>query len=290
MENEYNAHISEALDFLEKAQRGEHTAYSFGWGQRVDQTIVGLEREHLTVVGGSNKSGKSIHSLNTVYHNIRAGYKVLYVPTEMSAKNIIIRLGCRKLGILLRNTKVRGGLSPDEVYELNKEIMRLNKAPLVVLDETYPTYELVERYVEKHSPEIVVIDHFQRMNPENDNTAMGYRDLAQRLKHLAVAYHVPVLVMSQVNYKEGWCERLEDGTFQYTFQLMGTRWTNELHGEADKVLYLHNVGRDFPDLRGVGHVIYHSIRDYDADGYSAVRLDYNKLLVTDLEDDEEVPA
>lgn len=278
--DEQNTHIQRALDRFEAIQQGEQKlSYTFGWGPDVDNRILGLEPEQLVVVGGPNKSGKSIHGLNTVYHNIRAGHKVLYFPTEMSGAAIVSRLVCRKLGIELRDYKTKGALTPEQQQSVLREIKNLQQAPLVIVDDPYPDYEMVEGFVQKHSPEIVVIDHFQRMNPGNKSLPEGYRDLAQKLKHLAMTYKVPVLVMSQVNYADGWCELKEDGSFDYTIQLMNTRWTNELHGEADKVLYLHNVGRDYPMYKGQGHIIYHSIRDYDADGYSRVNLDFNRLYV-----------
>ncbi len=274
-----HSHIQEALDHFEKVEQGGHLAYTFGWGTEIDDKILGLEPGNFVVVGGENKHGKTTHAINTTYHNIRRGHSVLYVTMEISPKWIVYRLVARKLGLSLKSLKVRGALTPEQRVRVKEELINLDKSRLTVLNGS--TLEVIEQAVEKYQPELVIVDHFQRMDPETDNLAQGYKHVAQGLKQLAVEQEIPVMVLSQVLFKDGWVDLNKAGEFEYTIQLMGTRWTNELHGEADKVLYLHNVGRQYPAFRGRGHVIYHSIRDYEAEGFSVLKLDYGKMFVGD---------
>lgn len=258
---------------------------TFGWVPELDERIGGLEPENLVVVAGENKAGKTTHAVNTVFANASAGKQVLVVTTEVSAKWYLFRLVCRALGYSLGDIK-RGVLDNKQSFEVFKQLERFRNFPIRVADFPHCTYEDIRREVESTNPDLVVVDHFQRLDPWNENIAQGYKTLAQNLKQLAVTHSVPIMVLSQVFLSEGWFE-YRQGSFQYTIQLMRTKWTNELHGEADKVLYLHNLGSYMPAYKGVGHVILHSLRDYEAGGgYIPVHLDYNKQYVGVKPNDE----
>jgi len=259
---------------------GTAKAYTLGWGEEVDQRIVGMEPENLIVLGGENKAGKTTFAINTTYHNIKAGHKVLYVTTEITGKWIAFRLVARKLGFSIRQIKeARTALTPEQQADIYQELARLSKTELVVMDKAHPTAFDIEDAVQSHRPDIVVVDHFQRLDPNNDAIPVGYREAVQRLKQMAVTQQIPVLLLSQVNFRDGWREVDASGDIRYTIQLMGSKWSSELHGEADKVMYIDNVARALPGYAGVGHLIYHSVRDYEAEGYSILKLDYSRLFV-----------
>lgn len=257
--------------YLSDLLKGERRAYSLGLGQDADSRSGGLEPEHLTVVAGQNKDGKTSLSVNTVYAALNADVNTLVITTEVSAKWYIYRLVSRITGVPL--TKLRTGrLTTEETEDFKAGLEALRESPFHVADRPRCTLGMVREAIEEHCPAIAVVDHFQRLDPETSEIAVGYKRVAQGLKELAVSYKTAMLVLSQVVVADGWCSPV-DGDFLYDITKMRTRWTNEIQGEADKLMFFHNIGRQMPVYPNRGHLIYHSMRDYPSEGYSPLYVD-----------------
>lgn len=271
---------SDAASYFEKLCRGEVEGRSFGWGREVDEITLGAHPEQLIVIGGENKAGKSTFAVNTLAANLNQGMRTLYVTTELTQKWIEYRLVCRKLGISMwQIRKARTRLTSEQKQDVFRYLAGLEDAPLYILDSPYAPFAEVERVVQKWEPDMVIIDHFQRMDHEDDSIPVGYRRLAQRLKQMAVKYEVPVMVLSQVRLEPDWFS-FDGSEFTYILQKMRTEWTNSLHGEADMVMYLHNLERSrLPQFRGTVNLIYHSMRDLPSEGYTPVEVELDKQRV-----------
>lgn len=254
--------VEEAAKYLDLLQKGNVPRYTFGWGKEVDVRTGGMEPENLIVVAGGNKQGKTLAAVNTVYANLEAARRVLVVTTEISAKWYLYRVASRSLGISLARIR-QGSLTSQEYSQVVHELSRFST--LTIGDHPHCRFKDIEKDVETNKPDIVVIDHFQRLDPEAHSEASGYKKISQLLKQLAVTYRIPVLVLSQTHLDDGWV-KYENGHYEYDHTKMRTRWTNELHGEADKVLYLNNLGFSLQS-KGV-HIIYHSMRDYPSGGFT----------------------
>ncbi len=269
----------EAFEYFKRLSKGEE-GMSFGWGEEVDDKTLGAEPEQMIVLGGESKAGKTTFAINTLATNVGAGVRCLYVTAELSAKWILYRLVCRELGFTMKQVwKPKRYMTREERRMFARGLMEYPSDDLYVFDPHYRTFSSIEDAVDRFAPDLVFIDHFQRLDPQNENLPRGFRDLAQQLKQLAVESECAIVVLSQVKLDaggpkvQGWQDF--DGTnFTYTLHKMRTGWTNELHAEADKVLYLHNLGRYYKEFKGLQNVIYHSLRDLPSEGYSTVKVDF----------------
>jgi KaiC/GvpD/RAD55 family RecA-like ATPase len=241
----------------------------------------GLEPEHLTVIAATNKAGKTTLVANSVFHCLQTGVKALVISTETTNKYMVYRVAARLRGMDL--SRLRKREFSTEEYVLLRDTVRSiadvaeEGSTLIIEDAAYPCIELIEDLVAMHSPDIVYVDHFQRLNPEHESAAQGYKRVAQVLKGTAVENVCAVVCMSQVGLTDGWATE-RDGVWEYDFTKMRTRWTNEIQGEADKLIFWHWLRGAYPNT---GHLIYHSLRDYPSDGYSELYIDMSKMYINE---------
>jgi len=267
------------LNYLEKAKNHDLNFLSFGWGKDIDDRTMGLEPENLVIVAGANKSGKTTMAVNTAAHNAENGAKTLVVTTEVTPQQYILRLVCREIGISLRDIR-EGNLSQDQ-HDAAMERSRhyANLSTLRVIGRGHCTTSDVEFDIRNYGPELVIVDHLQRIDPETDNNALGYKHVSQKLKQLALEYEVPVMVLSQVTMNDDWVDVGDNGDYEYKMDSMSLRWSKEPLGEGDKILFLHNLERSNIRHKGLMNVIFHSLRDYESGGYKTVRVNYNHQKV-----------
>lgn len=266
--------FEDAAQYLTKAFNEDLTFFTFGWGREIDERTMGIEPENLVIVGGDTKAGKTTHAVNTVGRNIQAGHKVLVFTTEVTSKQYIIRLACWATGISIVQVR-KNALTTEQKSLLFKAIYRLREGRLLaVVDRPFGTISDLEDAVYETEPNLVVVDHLQRLNPEHEQFAVGYKYISQRLKQIAVQNEIGVLTLSQIRLQPEWFSVSESGHFHYELNKMSTAWTKEPLGEGDKILFLHNLGRDIPQYNGFGNIIYHSLRDYESGGYDTVPLNY----------------
>lgn len=251
----------EVTAFLERVYSGEKLQYSFGWGATVDAATYGLEPEQMIILAGDAKNGKTLSAVNTAYVNSKEGKRVLIVTTEMSRGSYLLRLVSRELGIPLARIRA-GETDPQERVDIAQCIASIAGRPLFIVEHPLCTTEELTEAVAETMPELVIVDHLQRMQYSGDNPALGYKKIALAIKNLAVAWRIPFLVLSQVTFGEGWRTQDAAGKIMYDTSRMTTQWSRAPIAEADKVLVLDNVGMTRPDRRGDMNLVIHSMRDY----------------------------
>lgn len=250
----------EADRYLDKVADGKIKRLSLGLGKTVDRETCGAENENLIIVAGETKGGKTLTAINIVAENIRQGVRVLVVTTEVSAVSYMLRLVSRQARIPL--SAMREPMRSEDRELVGKALLYNKRLPLYITDRPLCTVDEIGQAIYETVPELVVVDHLQRVQYSGDNPAIGYKNVALKLKNFAVVMGIPIVLLSQVTFGDGWCEPLEDGTLRYHTDRMTTRWSKEPVMEADKVLVLHNLGLHRPDKRGDANLIVHSMRDY----------------------------
>ncbi len=235
---------------------------------------MGLEQENLVILGGQNKAGKTTLAVNTVDEALVAGLRVLVVTTEISAVQYVLRLASKRERLSLRDIRAND-LNPRQRMALDSALRgKIAHADLEILDKPNATVQEVIRHAQEHIPDILVIDHLQRLNLLNNNMALGIKEGCLELKNLAIRASIPILLLSQTQHGEGWYEKTDDDQIQYRLSNMSTRWGREPLGEGDKILFFHNLAREFPEEKYIdrANLIVHSQRDYESGDIIPVRI------------------
>lgn len=256
------SHVAgEALQFVNRVYAGEVHSLTLGLGKTVDNETFGLEPENLVIVAGETKGGKTLTAVNTVYHNLAAGRRALVITTEVGSVSYLLRLIARHTKIPL--SKIRDQSLPEEGQRRVKDALSISQSwPLYIAERPLCTYDEIQRAAYETEPELIVVDHLQRLATTGDHYPLALKNIVLKVKTLAVALRLPILLLSQVTFGDGWCEQDSDGKLIYKTERISTRWSREPVMEADKVLILHNMGLHRPDRRGDANLIVHSMRDY----------------------------
>lgn len=255
---------TQAGRYLDRVASGKVKRLSFGLGKAVDDETGGLEDENLIIVAGETKAGKTVTAVNIAYANIKSGVRTLVITTEVSATSYILRLVTRDTAVPL--SVMRVPLGSGDRKAVDESLALFGQRPLYIADQPLCTLDDIGRSILEADPELVIIDHLQRIQYSGDNPALGFKNVALKLKNYSVKLGIPIVLLSQVTFGEGWCETLSDGTVQYRAERMTTRWSKEPVMEADKVLVLHNRGQHSLAHRGQANLIVHSMRDYSSGG------------------------
>lgn len=247
----------------------------------LDELTMGLEEENLFILGAGNKHGKTTFAVNTVAHNLDEGHTVLVVTTEVSARQYLLRLLARETKTSLRDIR-QNKLSDAKKRYLQDELRRLGENPLYVVEAPLCTTEDIGRAIYDVLPDVVVVDHLQRIQWPGDNSALGLKDVSLTLKNYAITQKIPILLLSQLTFEDGW-EKREGDKVRYDFTKVRTRWSREPHGEADKLLFLHNLEQTYhePHFKGRANVILHSMRDYASGDVVPVRTNMEHQWIGD---------
>jgi replicative DNA helicase len=271
----------EASEYLDKIAKGEVRRLSLGLGNSVDRETYGAESENLIIIAGETKGGKTLTAINVVAANIGLGIRVLVVTTEVSAVSYMLRLVSRQTHIPL--SRMRDGMDATERECVGRALDRNKRLPLFIADRPLCNLDEISEAVWETAPELVVVDHLQRIQYTGDNPALGYKNVALKLKNLAVTNRIPIVLLSQVTFGEGWCEQMSDGSLNYHIDRMTTRWSKEPVMEADKVLVLHNRGLYRKDLLGDANLVVHSMRDYPSGSVLPLKMNPAHQFIGDYE-------
>lgn len=163
------------------------------------------------------------------------------------------------------NKMLNGQLSPDEWERLDKNIRRLQGAPLYIDDTAgLSIFELrtkARRLVREKGVKIIMIDYLQLMNASGMRFGSRQEEvskISQSLKGLAKELDIPILALSQLNRTVENREGL-DGKRP---QLSDLRESGAIEQDADMVLFVHrpeyyHILEDDKgnDLRGMAQII-----------------------------------
>lgn len=179
-----------------------------------DLGLLGYHRQHLTILAGRPKMGKTAFALNNAWSVAKHEGPVLFSCGEMSHKENTERLLSHIAQVNYGAIRARR-LSPSEKQRLTSAYNEYHKVPLYIWDKGGVTSNDIlakTRWVAAHYKQpvaMVVVDYIQRMSCD-----VRYRDDLSRITHNAIALknmasneNVHVLCLAQLNRS---CEARED--------------------------------------------------------------------------------
>jgi replicative DNA helicase len=194
--------IKDAItDALEEYERTCTEPIEFSTGFRnIDHRLGGLHRSDLVVIGGCTGHGKTNLSLNIALNIIKNKNKVLFINGEMSTNQLILRLLCMSGDC--NSAKIRNkAMDGEEWQKVARSASKLKDYALHFYCKSAPTTALIANLINKHSPDVIVVDFIQLMADTmgKENRALHLANLARGLKNIALEQNICVIALSQLN-------------------------------------------------------------------------------------------
>ena len=182
--------------FKELDERAEEKIAHYGRGFKfVDEFMDGIHRGQLTVLGARPRVGKSAMALQVARNVAEEGYKVLFIPLEMTVNENLQRI--------LLNTQL---IQPDELKSghFDREIVGAYLDELeqnLKFCESLNSLEGIEKIIKAEKPYLVVIDQLSQITikgSHKDNREK-YIIITRALKRIAMEQKVAIMLLSQLN-------------------------------------------------------------------------------------------
>lgn len=182
--------------FKELDERADEKIAHYGKGFKfVDEFMEGIHRGQLTVLGARPRVGKSAMALQVARNVAEEGYKVLFIPLEMTVNENIQRI--------LLNTQLvdqeelrTGSIDRESVGAYLDELEKNLK-----FCESMNSLEGIEKVIKAEKPYLVVIDQLSQITikgSHKDNREK-YIIITRALKRIAMEQKVAILLLSQLN-------------------------------------------------------------------------------------------
>ena len=248
--------VKQAVEILQKAaaNSGGLTGLPTGY-TKLDDYTAGWQKSDLVIIAGRPAMGKTSFALSLA-KNIAVDYNIpiAFFSLEMNNVQLVNRLisnVCEIEGKKILN----GQLDNDEWVRLDKNIGRLQKAPIYIDDTPgMSIFELrtkARRLVREKGVKIIMIDYLQLMNASGARFGSRQEEvstISRSLKSLAKELDIPVLALSQLNCTV----ENREGAEGKRPQLSDLRESGAIEQDADMVLFVHRPEyyRIFADEKG----------------------------------------
>lgn len=243
--NEVLFETFERLDRLNSPDKDLYRGIPTGI-RELDNTITGLNRSDLVIIGARPGMGKTSFALNIARHAaITAGKRVAFFSLEMSKEQLVNRMLCAEA--LVDAQKVRTGeLSADDWSKLVESMGVLSEAPIYIDDTPGITAMDIRAKCRRLKIEkglgLVVIDYLQLMSGSGrtDSRQQEISEISRSLKAIAREIEAPVIALSQLSRA---CEARSD----HRPMLSDLRESGAIEQDADLVAFLYRDEYYFPE-------------------------------------------
>lgn len=182
--------------FRELDERAEEKIAHYGKGFKfVDEFMNGIHRGQLTVLGARPRVGKSAMALQIARNVAEEGYKVLFIPLEMTVnenlQRIILNAQLAESEELKNNSFDRQTVG-DYLDELEKNLK---------FCESLNSLESIEKLIKAEKPYLVVIDQLSQITIKGSHkdSREKFVCITRALKRICMEQKVAMLLLSQLN-------------------------------------------------------------------------------------------
>jgi replicative DNA helicase len=227
--------------FLENQYGNSELAIPTGIAN-VDKWITGggIKTGSLTVIAAPPSGGKTTLGLQMVDLAACKGIPSCIISLEMTADELILKLGARRGHKWLSNPKshpVSQDTLAEYLAELNVEVSQL---PLHIIDSVF-TLDGITRTIKRlagRGVKVFLIDYLQLIQTE-ETRHLGVADCSQRFKNLAKSLDIAIIAPSQITGE------LTD------FRTAKLRWAAEISFDADNIFIIEDTDKTEAVVRGV---------------------------------------
>jgi len=202
----------------------------------LDNTMCGLQRQHLTLFAARPGMGKSTLARQIAWNVARAGTGVAYVSLEMSAEELATQQLADLSNINLQAIR-RGKLNTDDFRLVMDTARQVAEIPIYFDDQ--PNLSVaqiklrVRRLARRYQIGLLIVDHMALVRPEKGRSR--YEEVGQisrDLKRLAKALGIPVVALVQLNRQVEYREKKRP-------MLADMRDSGDIEQDADNVIGIY---------------------------------------------------
>lgn len=185
---------TEMIDRLEGIQNGtitEDPLILTGIDEVDDTMMTGLEEGTLTLFTADVGCGKSTVILNIALNVWKSGHNVLFVPLEMSRKQMWIKACARDAKINSRLFYKPKGLTEEQLEKMKKVKESWSKYPakfFIMQEPGRITVRQIQEAIENHldilHPRLVVIDYVANLEADKDRYGRNDLEIGDMLKEM----------------------------------------------------------------------------------------------------------
>lgn len=194
------------LQYLSDAAEGKSRPFlSTGFSSLDDTLGGGLVSQGLITLAARPGIGKTVMALAIADNVAAAGGRVLYESLEMSREQLWARRVARRSGMsysLLLNGEFANGKNEKEAWHsVTRAIGEVSRLDVIINDNNAKLDD-IERHVRAAGKlDLVIIDHMGFIIPDKANAELYWTTtmVSHRLKRLAKATGIPILMLCQLN-------------------------------------------------------------------------------------------
>jgi len=204
----------------------------------LDNTLSGLQKSELIILGARPSVGKTSFSLDIARNAAKEGFTVGYFSLEMSREQVIDRIIAAESQVPLWNILTGRIQSDTEFSMIQGSLDRLSSIKLFI-DDT-PSLNILQmrsmarRLQVEHGLDLLIVDYLQLIRPRINFESMVQQitEISRGLKALARELKVPVVALSQlsrgVEQRDHKVPRLSD-----------LRESGSIEQDADVVMFIY---------------------------------------------------
>lgn len=196
----------------------------------------GVPRQSQICIFARPDTGKSVAAINLAVGVAEAGFKVLYVGNEESSAKMMFRIMTR----FCRKPEEELKKHPEKYYQ---EAMERGYGNLFFAPAHPGGYKLMRSLIEKHKPDLVIVDQMRNMRFVKDNMVMNLEEACKAGRNLAKEFN---LVMCQVT------QAGESAHNKIRLEMEDVEWSNT--GVAAAMDLMIGLGQN-QDLKEKGVVV-----------------------------------
>jgi hypothetical protein len=213
----------------------------------VDRATHGFNRGYSYIVAGAPSDGKSLFVGQVGLQAAMKSHRALIQAAEMSAIQYLDRFACYVAGVSYFDCQ-DGAISAEEDQRIDEAAEFIATMPLLIDDYGGQTVARIRENVERHEPDILLVDYLQFITPE-DTRASRNQQVGQISRDLAAIksdFNIPVVIAAQLNRES---QRQTGSQARREPILSDLRDSGEIEQDADVVMMLHRPDKWNEEVR-----------------------------------------
>lgn len=210
---------------------------------KVDNAIHGLNPGELYLVAARPNDCKSTFVGQVALTVAEMQGRVLLQTPEMSEVGYLMRWACYKADVDFFQA-MKGNITDGQQSQIMQAAKIISQLPLLVDDLGTQTIGRIRENVERHEPDLLVVDYLQYLTPDDTRASRVQQvgQLSRGLAQIKSDYNIPVLAAAQLNRGNEHEKRSP--------LLVDLRDSGEIEQDADIVMMNERPDKNKPDVAG----------------------------------------